>query len=88
MPSRILYYQNIVKAERSGKSKTRFSHLTNAEPHPVLSKYSESRAQRQMKTKFSKGKLSEKETGRLWNFFSGKKKKRKRYFFLFLRSKK
>ena len=52
MPRRILYYPNIVKAEGRGKSKTLFLIFGYAKAHPILSKYSESREQKQTETLF------------------------------------
>ena len=40
LPSRILYYTNIVKGECNDKTeKHRFYSLGTAEPHPILYKY-------------------------------------------------
>ena len=48
LPSRILYYTNIVKGESSSKTgKQRFTGIDVAEPHPILYKYSERQEQRQ-----------------------------------------
>ena len=49
MPRCILYYPNIRKAEGRGKSKTLFLIFGYAEAHPILSKYTKSREQRQIK---------------------------------------
>ena len=40
LPSRILYYTNIVKGESSSKTgKQRFTGIDVAEPHPIFYKY-------------------------------------------------
>ena len=41
MPSRILSSEKIVKGERRGKEKTKFSLIDYAEPNPVFYKDSE-----------------------------------------------
>ena len=48
LPRRILYYLNIVKAAGRDFSKTHVLIFDSAGAHPVLSKYSESRVQRQI----------------------------------------
>ena len=53
MPRRILSYPKIAKAERSGRGENEVFPRDDAEAHPILSKDSESRAQREEgKTKF------------------------------------
>ena len=53
MSSRILYYENIVKGEFIAKTNKRmFVWIGYVEPHPILWKYSERRAHRQVKETF------------------------------------